>query len=143
MMLPEIRDPELAEARRRDRPLIAIVILGLLIIGAIGVSAATYGRSDSSAKAATAAEANTHIAQQNTDRTECIRGISAVLDHAHWELVGEAFNATTPDAARAIGRKFTDLPLLTELAAHGGAIVANQRVRVDACPPPPTPKETP
>lgn len=139
MILPEIRDPELAEARRRDRPLIAIVILGLLIIGAIGVSAATYGRSDSGAKAATAAEQNTHIAQQNSDRTECIRGISAVLDHAHWELVGDAFNASTPAAAQAIGEKFTNLPLITDLEASGGFIL---KVHVDRCPPAPvSPKE--
>lgn len=129
-----VRDPELAEARRRDRPLIAIVIIGLLMLGGIGISAATYGKSDSGARAARAAEANTRIVQQNTARTECIRGINAELDHAHWDLIGRAFNATSPADARTIGAQLTNLPLITELAEHGGRIL---KEHVDSCPPAP------
>lgn len=114
-----------------------IVIVGICILGALSISG--NGKVDSAKRAAVAAEDNTRIAQENSDRTECIRGINAELDHAHWVLVGQAFNARSPAEARLIGRHFVNLPLITDLTAHGGLIL---KVHVDRCPPAPS-KETP
>lgn len=116
----------------------SVVIAGLLVLAFLAVIGNT--KSDGARRAATAAEANTRIAQESSVRTECIRGIAAELDHARWALVGQAFNATSREDAHRIGALLNGLPLITDLANQGGALLDE---RVDKCPPPPTIKETP
>jgi hypothetical protein len=115
---------------RSSKFFITIAIVGVCVLG--GLSIAGNSKSESAKRAAIAAEANTRIVQQNTARTECIRGIAAELDHGRWALVGQAFNATSRADAQRIGALLSGLPLITDLADHGGAILGE---RVGACPP--------
>ncbi len=114
-----------------------VVVVGILSLGALSIIG--NGKSESSRRAAVAAETATRVVQQNTARTECIRGIAASLDHARWALVGRAFNTTTREQSHAIGMQLNNLPLITDLAERGGKILGEP---VDSCPPVPLTKGT-
>ncbi len=113
-----------------------VVIVGILILGALSLTG--NGKSEAAKRAAVAAEANTRIAQQNTDRTECIRALSNEIDHAHWYLIGLEFesidNGTGRTQTPKIGRQIAALPLTQDVANFGGVILGK---RFAKCPPAP------
>lgn len=115
-----------------NRPLAAIVVVGILALGIIGVRGSQ--KSEDAKHAAEAANRALTIQVRNAQRTECFRSISASLDHFHWKELGNLIDAATRrDIAEvsAIGDVLRNLPTNVELGDNGGKIGSE---RVERCP---------
>lgn len=116
-----------------NRFLAAFIVAGIIALTVLLMVSISH--TDSGRDAAKAAERAAQLVQQNTDRTECIRQISNELDHAHWLLVGEAFNTNTRAETQHVGDQLASLPLVVDVANGGGTILG---VHFDKCPPAPS-----
>lgn len=110
---------------RLNAALSVFIVIGIVVL--VGFALVTLSHTD-------AARENTRVTRQTSDRTECIRAISNELDHAHWSLVADAFNAQSQARTREIGLTLKDLPLVIDVANEGGSILGKQ---FEPCPPAP------
>lgn len=118
-----------------NRPLAAIVVVGILALGVIGIRSSQ--KSEDAKRAAESSQQTLNIQILTAQRTECFRDIGAKLDHFQWQEMGNLIDAATRRdiiAVQAIGDVLRTLPTIADLGDHGGHIGGD---KVAPCPPVP------